>query len=102
VTETGPVLPPTGAVTTRVVDVALLTAAVVPLNFTLSLAEVTSKCVPVIVTEVPAVPEMGLIDAIVGAGGGGGGGLPPPFFLHATKKIVRVDSKAKPGSVFIR
>ena len=63
----GPVVPPAGATATIVVTVALLTVAVIPLNFTVLLVATASKLVPVIVTGVPTAPDTGLIEVIVGA-----------------------------------
>jgi hypothetical protein len=49
------------------VAVADVTVAATPLNFTVLLAAVASKFVPVIVTAAPALAETGLIVATVGA-----------------------------------
>ena len=48
------------------VAVLAVTTAVVPLNFTMLLAGVKSKFVPVIVTEVPIGPLVGVKLVIVG------------------------------------
>lgn len=48
--------------------VAVDTVALIPLNFTVSLATVELKFVPLIVTVVPTVPLVGLKLEIVGAG----------------------------------
>jgi hypothetical protein len=58
-TTTFPVVAPDGTVTTRVVAVALVTVAFVPLNSTTSLAGVVEKFVPVTVTEAPTGPDVG-------------------------------------------
>ena len=54
-----PVVAPAGTSTVRLVAVAALTVAMVPLNFTVLLAIVGEKLVPVRVTMVPAVPVVG-------------------------------------------
>ena len=54
-----PVLLPVGTLTVRLVAVAAVTVAVVPLNFTTLLAAVVEKLVPVRVMVVPTVPEVG-------------------------------------------
>jgi hypothetical protein len=72
VTVSAPVVAPEGtAVWICVAEMTLNTAAV-PLNAT-PVAPVNA--VPVIVTVVPGVPEVGVNELIVGAGGGGGGEL---------------------------
>ena len=55
--------------TVTVIEVAVLdvTVPVVPLNFTILLAGVELKLVPLMVTEVLALPKGGLNDATVGA-----------------------------------
>jgi hypothetical protein len=68
-----PELPPVGAVTTRLVALALLTVALLPLNFTVLPATVALKLLPEMVTEVPAVPVLGLMPLIVGNGAVGVG-----------------------------
>jgi hypothetical protein len=54
------VVAPTGTVTTKLVAVALVTVADVPLNFTVLFEGVGSKLVPVIVTDVPTTPIVGV------------------------------------------
>jgi hypothetical protein len=54
-----PVVAPVGTLTVKLEDVAAVTAAAVPLNFTALLAGVVEKLVPVRVTVVPSVPELG-------------------------------------------
>jgi hypothetical protein len=66
-TVIGPLVAPVGTVAFNCVAVAVETAAVVPLNLTVSLAAVVLKLVPVIVTSVPAGPLPGLKLVIVGA-----------------------------------
>jgi hypothetical protein len=60
------VVAPTGTVTTKLVAVALVTVADVPLNFTVLLDGVESNPVPLIVTEAPIGPIDGVNDEIVG------------------------------------
>jgi hypothetical protein len=57
---------PVGTVVLIVVGVEELTLVIAPLNRTILLAAVASKFVPVIVTDVPAVPTVGLKLVIVG------------------------------------
>jgi hypothetical protein len=59
-----PVVAVSGTVTMSCVADAEVTLAFVPLNFTVLFSAVTSKPVPVIVTEVPATPEEGSMDVI--------------------------------------
>lgn len=66
VTEIGPVVAPLGTVVVIDVDEAVVTVAVVPLNFTVFFAGVGSKLVPVIVTDVPACALVGAKLLIVG------------------------------------
>ena len=68
VTEIGPVVAPEGTVVSIVVVVDVITVAAVPLNFTVLSAGVRLKFVPVIVTEVPKGPIVGLKPVTVGAG----------------------------------
>jgi len=71
-----PVVPPTGAVTVRLVTVAEVTVVTVPLNLTTLFAGVAEKFVPVKVTTVPAKPVVGekpvRVNSVVGVGGGAG------------------------------
>lgn len=60
-----PVVAPTGTVTTSVVDVADIIDASLPLNSTVLSAMLVLKFVPVIVTVVPAAPEVGVNEVIV-------------------------------------
>jgi hypothetical protein len=60
VTLTVPVVAPEGTETTREVTVALVTVAVVPLNFTVSCEGVVLNAVPYIVTVLPTLPLFGL------------------------------------------
>jgi hypothetical protein len=57
VTVITPDVAPAGTVTTKLVEVAELTVAVVPLNFTVSFALAVSKLRPVIVTVAPTGPD---------------------------------------------
>lgn len=69
VTLIGPLAAPLGTAVVRLVDVAAVTVAAVPLNDTALFARVApSKLVPVIVTVVPSGPICGLKLAIVGTG----------------------------------
>lgn len=65
VTAIGPVDAPTGTVVVIEVEVKPVTTAVTPLNVTTG---VEMKLVPVIVTEAPEAPMVGLIPVIVGEG----------------------------------
>jgi hypothetical protein len=60
VTVNFPVVAPEGIVVVIVVDVLAVTVEVVPLNFTVLLAGVVLKFVPVMVTVVPTIPLTGL------------------------------------------
>jgi hypothetical protein len=60
VTTTFPVVAPAGTVVTIDVLLQLLTAATIPLNFTVLVPCVAPKLEPPIVTEVPTGPELGL------------------------------------------
>ena len=66
VTEIVPFVAPTGTVTASDVAVAPVTVARVPLNLTVLLAGVSLKLAPVIVTAVPTVPEVGLMELTTG------------------------------------
>jgi hypothetical protein len=66
VTTTFPVVAPVGTVTTMLVAPQLVGVATVPLNVTVLVPCVAPKFVPVIVTEVPTVPEFGLRLVIFG------------------------------------
>ena len=65
-TTTFPVVAPVGTVTTMLVALQLVGVATVPLNVTVLVPCVAPKFVPVIVTEVPTVPEFGLRLVIFG------------------------------------
>ena len=69
-----PVVPPTGAVTVRLVTVAEVTVVAVPLNLTTLFAGVAEKFVPVKVTAVPLTPSVGekLVRVTSDAGAGVG------------------------------
>ena len=60
VTTTLPVVAPAGTGTTMLVALQLVGVATVPLNVTVLVPCVAPKFVPVIVTEVPTSPEVGL------------------------------------------
>ena len=66
-TVIAPVVAPVGTATVRCVVVAAETVAVVPLNMTVLLAGVAMKFVPVMTTDVPTSPLVGLKLVIVGA-----------------------------------
>ena len=68
VTVIAPLVAPVGTEVVMLVVVLAVTVAAVPLNLTVLLAEVVLKFVPVIVTEVPNGPEVGLKEEIVGVG----------------------------------
>ena len=68
VTTTGPVVAPEGTVTLRLVALALVTVAAVPLKVTASDAGVVEKFAPTIVTEAPAAPEVGDRLVMLGVG----------------------------------
>jgi len=67
VTTTFPVVAPLGTGVTMLVALQLVTVALVPLNVTVLAPCAEPKFVPVIVTDVPAAPEVGL--TLVTAGG---------------------------------
>src|SRR5215831_2111190 len=67
VTTTLPVVAPAGTVTAMLVLLQVVAVAAVPLKVTVLLPCVAPKFVPVIVTGVPTVPEVGLRVLIVGA-----------------------------------
>jgi hypothetical protein len=68
VTMTFPVIAPAGTGTTMLVALQLVGNAVVPLNVTVLAPCVVPKFVPVIVTDVPTGPEVGVRLVILGAG----------------------------------
>ena len=68
VTAIGPLVAPLGTVAVKLVALAAVTVALVPLNFTVLLAAVALKFVPVIVTGVPTGPICGLKPVIGGIG----------------------------------
>ena len=67
-TFTAPVVAPAGTVMVKLVVLAVVTVAAVPLKVTLLLAAVGLKFVPVMVTVAPTKPLVGLISVIVGGG----------------------------------
>lgn len=67
VTTTLPVVAPEGTMATMLVALQLVTDAVLPLNLTVLLPCVVPNPVPVIVTEAPTAPEVGLKLVIEGA-----------------------------------
>jgi len=68
VTTTFPVVAPLGTGTTIVVAFQLVGAPTIPLNVTVLVPCVVPKFVPVIVTELPAVPVVGLRLVMLGVG----------------------------------
>lgn len=71
VTTTGPVVAPVGTGVTILVLLQLVGAAAVPLNVTVLLPWVAPKFDPVIVIDVPTLPESGERLLTEGTGGGG-------------------------------
>ena len=67
VTTTFPVVAPLGTGTTMLVALQLVGVAAVPLNVTVLVPCVAPKFVPVIVTEVPTGPDVGLRLVMLGA-----------------------------------
>ena len=65
-----PVLPAAGAVTINVFAVADVTVAEVPLNLTVLSDAVVLKLEPLMVTETPGLPDVGVIELTTGAGAG--------------------------------
>src|SRR5437667_159268 len=66
VTTTFPVVAPAGTGTTMLVPLQLVGVPAVPLNVTVLLPCVAPKFVPVMVTEVPAGPTVGLRPVMLG------------------------------------
>ena len=85
-----PVVPPTGAVTVRLVTVAEVTVVAVPLNLTTLFAGVAEKFVPVKVTTVPAKPAVGEKPVRVNSPAGGDGGGAGSLFSLPHEKINTV------------
>src|SRR5205814_317674 len=73
VTTTFPVVAPLGTGATILVALQLVGVAAVPLNFTVLVPCVVPKFAPVIVTDAPTNPEVGLKFVMLGAEG-----FPPP------------------------
>src|SRR6266436_6136139 len=67
-TTTFPVVAPDGTSTTTLVALQLVGVAVIPLNFTVLVPCVAPKFAPLIVTELPTNPEVGLKLVMLGAG----------------------------------
>jgi len=82
VTTTFPVVAPLGTGTTMLVPdvLQLVGAPVVPLNVTVLVPWLAPKFVPVIVTEVPIPPDVGLRLVMLG--------VPPPPFPAAARKVT--------------
>ena len=68
VTTTLPVVAPAGTGTTMLVTVQLVGVAAIPLNFTVLVPCVVPKFAPVIVTEVPRTPDVGVRLVMLGGG----------------------------------
>src|SRR5436853_1640267 len=68
VTTTLPVVAPAGTGTTMPVAAQLVGVAAVPLNFTVLVPCVAPKLAPVIVTDVPRTPDVGLRPVMLGGG----------------------------------
>ena len=95
VTVIGPVIAAAGTGTVILVAVAADGTASIPPNFTMLLASVVLKFVPVIVTTVPIPPVAGMKLAIAGGGIG-------PSFLHVERSIEIASAlTANPNLVFI-
>jgi len=73
VTTTLPVVAPVGTGTTMLVALQLVGVAAIPLNFTVLVPCVAPKFAPVIVTDVPRTPDVGLRLVMLA-----GEGFPPP------------------------
>ena len=95
VTTTYPGVAPAGTVTTMLVALQLVGVAAVPLNFTVLVPCVAPKFVPVIVTDVPANPDVGLSVAMLGAMGF----PPPPGFEYAPPHPVNHMTRANTTNV---
>jgi hypothetical protein len=68
VTTTFPVVAPAGTSTTTLVALQLVTVEAIPLNVTVLVPCVAPKFAPLIVTELPTNPEVGLKLVMLGAG----------------------------------
>ena len=68
VTTTVPVVAPAGTLTLILVSLQLETEATVPLNVTVLVPCVAPKLVPVTVTAIPAIPDVGLKLVMFGGG----------------------------------
>lgn len=90
VTSIGPVVVPTGTVTVRLVAVEELMVAFTPLIFTV-LANGVEKFVPVMVTEVPALPKPGENEVTVG------GEISPITFLNTETEFKFVIRSLRPS-----
>ena len=107
VTAMGPLAAPLGTVAVICASEFTVNVAAVPLNVT---AVAPVKLVPVMVTEVPGGPLVGLNELIVGGGGGGSivkvsVAVPVPVLLVALSVTVEVPAavgvpEIKPVAVF--
>src|SRR6266849_608017 len=83
VTTTFPVVAPLGTGATMLVPLQLVGVANVPLNVTVLVPWVVPKFVPVIVTDVPTVPDVGFRFVMLGAAG------PPPEALNVAMSAIQ-------------
>jgi len=88
VTTTFPLVAPLGTGTTMLVLLQVVAAPVVPLNATVLVPWLAPKFVPVIVTDVPAGPEVGLKFVILGT-------ATPPAGLKAANRAPQVSEAAR-------
>jgi hypothetical protein len=86
-----PVVAPNGTVAVIVVAVLAVTVAIVPLNFTVLLAGVGSKFVPVIVTTVLTEPEVGVKLVMVGVKSDKGLDQTPAPFVPAKTLLALIE-----------
>ena len=82
-TTTFPVVVPLGTGTTMLVALQLVGVAAIPLNVTVLVPCDAPKFVPVIVTEVPAVPDKGFRLEMLGA-------AIPPAGLKAARRAAQL------------
>src|SRR6266436_1036367 len=111
VTTTLPVVAPVGTGATRLVALQLVGVAVVPLKVTVLVPCVAPKFVPVIVTDVPTVPEVGFRLVMVGAAAAvmvkvGGvrmvSGTPPGCGLNVSTLTVWAVARLAAGTWTVR
>ena len=95
VTTTDPVPALMGTLTISAVDVALITWALTPLNFTILSFNVELKPVPIIVTSESGLPEEGLIEVIEREVEGGGSLGCGSSFLQDPSINIKATNKNK-------